>query len=55
MGRGSDRRTGREEEGSDVVPEESTEGLSETSQDERQEVTRVETVPTISRQYDQHC
>lgn len=47
MGRRSDGRTGREEERSNVVAEESTEGLRESSENESQEVTRVETVPAV--------
>jgi hypothetical protein len=47
MGRRSDGRTGRKEERSDVVAEESTERLRESSENESQEVTRVETVPAV--------
>lgn len=42
----SDGGPGRKEERADVVAKESTERLSESSENKSQEVTRIESVPT---------
>jgi len=47
VGWGSGRGTGREEEGSDTVTKDSTEGLSESTEYESEEVARVESVPAV--------